>query len=87
MKQVDYKVEGGKLIRISYDFDKVIKKINIYGDFFIHPEDSIFEIEKSLENKKIEEITKTISELIEQNNIQIIGFKPEDIQQIIKKNE
>lgn len=87
MRQIDYKVEGGKLIRIAYEFDGVIKKINIYGDFFIHPEDAIFKIEKSLENKKITQIAKTIYDIVKQYNIKIIGFEPEDIEKIIYENE
>lgn len=86
MNQIDYKVKNGKLIRITYDLDKVIKKIKIYGDFFIHPEDAIFEIEKALENKRPNQITKTISDLIKNDNIKIIGFEPEDIEKIICEN-
>ena len=42
------KVEGGKLLVIKVDFGDKIEKVDITGDFFAHPEESIKEIEKRL---------------------------------------
>jgi lipoate-protein ligase A len=87
-KQIDYKVSGGKLIRIDALIDeanhKIIKDIKITGDFFIIPESAIFEIEKLIEGKKLKEkefsaLIKTLKEFTKKNNIQLIGFCIEDI--------
>lgn len=49
LHEVDYKVPDGKLIRLRADIEgNKIRKISITGDFFLHPEDKIFELEKVL---------------------------------------
>jgi len=51
LHEVDYKIPNGKLIRLKAEVDdNKIKKISITGDFFLHPEEKIFELEKSLIN-------------------------------------
>ncbi len=49
IESVDYKVPGGKLLRIDADISgNVIRWIRLHGDFFLHPEEAISDIEKSL---------------------------------------
>jgi len=86
MKSVDYKVEGGKLLRIDVDIENnIIQEIKINGDFFMHPEEAIILIEEKLIGIKIGEIKNKINEIIKEENIEIIGFKPEDIEKAINK--
>jgi len=86
MKSIDYKVEGGKLLRIDLDIsDDVIKSIKINGDFFMHPEEKIKIIEEKLIGIKVDHIKDKINEIIKEENIEIIGFKPEDIEKAINK--
>ena len=42
------KVLNGKLVTVLIDYHDMIRKIRISGDFFIHPEESINEIEEFL---------------------------------------
>ena len=56
MGRAEYKVKGGKLIRVQLTAkDKKIKKIKITGDFFLHPEEVIEDIERTLEGCILDE--------------------------------
>jgi hypothetical protein len=45
----EIKVTGGKLIRVQCTVDRgVVENVVITGDFFLHPEDGIQELEKEL---------------------------------------
>lgn len=51
----DYKVPGGKLLRVTLELDQSthpprIAAINLNGDFFMHPEDAIEQLEANLVN-------------------------------------
>ena len=77
----EHKVNGGKLIRIRLQEKKgAVFKIRITGDFFLHPEESIFELEKALEGTKLEQcsILEKIQNVFQRLNIESIGVKPED---------
>jgi hypothetical protein len=82
------KVPGGKLVAIKVDFEQSIKKIQILGDFFLHPESSLADIEKSLTGLKITESEKSISDIIysvmEKNNATMIGVSPDALARLIK---
>lgn len=83
------KVEGGKLIKIELDYDKRINKVKITGDFFLHPEDSILDIENILKGLDVNEegsnIIKIINDVIEKNNAEMIGINAEAIVEVLKE--
>ena len=86
MKSIDYKVEGGKLLRLQVSLEnEIIKDIKINGDFFVHPEDSIFKIESFLIGKKTKNIDKDLNSFLERENIKIIGFNAHDLKIAIEK--
>ncbi len=78
-----YKVDGGKLIKISLLLNhEVIKNIKINGDFFIYPEDKIVDIEnfliaKSTENK--EKLQKQLENFVKDQKIELFGIDSESI--------
>ncbi len=81
ISQSEEKITGGKLLRIKLELDpdknKIIK-IQITGDFFIHPEEKLKFIEDELKNisTKIseEQLNDITNEVISQNDIQLIGI-------------
>ena len=81
------KVPGGKLVRLKVDFDTKINKVQITGDFFLHPEDAIEKIEKSVKNiptdadKSI--FREKIDSAINKQNAQLIGATSEDLARLI----
>ena len=55
MKSLALKMDNEKLVRISLELEgDEIKKINISGDFFIHPENGISFLEDAVVGIKIE---------------------------------
>lgn len=83
------KVEGGKLVKIKVEFNGKVRYVQILGDFFIHPEDSLENIEKGLVgvsvNESEENIINKIKEIVHSDNIQLIGITPESIARVLKK--
>ncbi len=88
MKTIDYKVPNGKLLKIKLvtEFDK-IKSITILGDFFLHPESTIDNLERALEGCKINVtiLTETIENVLEHSNATLIGAQASDIAIAIEK--
>ena len=79
-----YKVPNGKLLKIFIDFNvkkNTIKSINITGDFFAYPEESIELIEKNLKNVKLDRsiLLDKINLIIKEYNIEFIGLNSEGI--------
>lgn len=88
MKIGDYKVQGGKMLRIRLDLDaNTIKSITILGDFFLHPESVIELIEEQLNGCRVdvEHITKEIQSVLEKNKAILIGASASDIANAIEK--
>lgn len=83
------KVKEGKLIKVEVECDEFIKKIKITGDFFLHPEDVLEKIEKSIlgleKDAGTEEIASRIHKIVEANDVQMIGVSPESLAQVIKE--
>ena len=81
-----YKVEGGKLIKVSLEAEQgKIASIKVFGDFFLHPEEAIELIEKGLQGAELnrETLKKKITSIVERNSIQLFGFKPLDLAKAI----
>ena len=59
------------------------------GDFFLHPEESIKDLEKNLfgimSDSDEKTITSILNDVIEEKNIQLIGITSESIAQTIRK--
>ncbi len=83
------KVKEGKLVKVEVECDGFIKKIKITGDFFLHPEDILEKIEKSIlglrKDTSTEAIASRIHEITEANDAQMIGISPESLALVIKE--
>jgi len=56
LRSADYKVPGGKLVRVRLKEDHgQIRSVKITGDFFLIPEESLGKLEKMLEDVPIRE--------------------------------
>ena len=78
----DYKVPNGKLLRLNINFsDNKIKEIKLCGDFFMHPEEAVSDIENSLIGSAIEKdsIIKKVSEVVKEKNAALFGINAEAI--------
>jgi len=87
--KAEKKVPGGKLVKVSAEFGETIKSVKITGDFFLHPEEAIELIEKSLlgigANEQASAFEKAISETTKKNDIQMIGVSARDIAETVRE--
>lgn len=82
------KIRGGKLVRLRIIHDaERIRSIRITGDFLLHPEEVLEEIEMALCGLPIGSGRESFLEVIEgirtKRGAQFIGFSPEDISDLI----
>lgn len=82
------KVPGGKLISIKLTYSERIDGIKILGDFFIHPEESLQDIEAALVGIPVastkEEISARVGKAVSSGKIEMIGITPESIAEAVK---
>lgn len=86
MKTGEYKIPGGKLVRIELDVkEQKIDSIKITGDFFLHPERALEQIELQLVGtplgkKKLED---KLNAVLEQFNAQLLGVNKAQLAECI----
>ena len=88
MFRAEYKAEGGKLIKIQLrKEDDKIGFIKITGDFFMHPEDIIEDLERVLLGCSLDEkvIAETIKHFMHERGAVLLGATPEDFARCIIK--
>ncbi len=82
------KVPGGKMLIVKVNFEQKINAVQITGDFFLYPEDSLDKIEGALIgldiNDSLEKIRGRVDDVVKKNRIEMIGINPEAIAQTIK---
>lgn len=88
MFRAEYKVKGGKLIKVELrKKDGKIDFIKITGDFFMHPEELIEDLERTLIGCSLNEaeIAETIKNFIKKHEVSLLGAAPEDFAKCIIK--
>lgn len=87
--RVKKKVKEGKVVKVEIEYDEIIRNIRITGDFFLHPEDILDEIEKSIigldKTADKEKIVSGIQRAIAGKDVQMIGISPESIALLIRE--
>jgi lipoate-protein ligase A len=85
----DYKVPGGKLLRVRLHASReagvaVIDDIAITGDFFMHPEEAIEDLEKRLEGTPlIAEAVHTKVQAFFDSGVEVVGAGVDDVVAVI----
>lgn len=80
--QAIYKVPNGKLLKIFLEVeDDKISQLNISGDFFIYPEESITQIEQALLGQPLdgEFLKGKLDQLVQSQGIELFGVDTESI--------
>ncbi len=84
MPACEEKVPGGKRVKVAINNGRV----TLSGDFFIHPEEGAFLIERALSGmsgcEQIETIEQALSALVAANRIQLIGLDERVIARLYK---
>ena len=82
------KIAGGKLVRVEIDFGSNVNSAKITGDFFMHPETAIEDLEKSLKgmnaNAESAELKNKLDKVISEKNVTLYGVTTEDIARVAK---
>lgn len=81
-----YKVPGGKLVKVELEQQRgQISRVKITGDFFVHPEEALLQIEGSLRGCSLEEneISRKIEMTVSEIGCQLVGFSAQDIAKAI----
>ena len=80
---IEHKAKGG-LIKLKIKIaNSEIEHIKITGDFFIYPEDSVFDLEKKLKGKTEKESIKIIEDFL--GNVEAPGINLDDFEKVLKK--
>lgn len=88
MKQIDHKVQNGKLLHVDADIrGGIIYDIRLTGDFFVHPESALARIENILKGERIENAQSVLEFFIAKKSIQLVGFCPLDVSDALKTME
>jgi len=77
---LDYKVPNGKLIRLCAELDgNELRSVKITGDFFLHPEEKIADLERSLAGQKLDALTLQNTVDRELKTCQMAGISAQEL--------
>ena len=81
------KVPEGKLVIVKVSYSDKIERLQILGDFFIHPEESLSLIEALFIGSQINltkaEVSGRIDSIARKNGIEMIGVTPDAMAEAI----
>ena len=84
-----YKVPGGKLVRVKVDFAHSINEVSVTGDFFMHPEEGVADIENCMRGMDSdapeEKISGRIRDTVSSKGIVMIGVTEDTIARLVKE--
>jgi len=88
----DYKATGGKLLRVrlkvvaAMDGTLVIQSVKITGDFFMHPEEAIEDLERLLTGVAFDEAAlRARVQAFFAGDVQVVGADVEDFVHVLLK--
>ncbi len=77
------KIPGEKLVCVDISYSDKIEKLMITGDFFIHPERCIIDIERALEGVPLAmndmELRDIINNVVESHTAKLVGISAKGI--------
>lgn len=85
-QRIDYKVPGGKLIRVAVELEsgRAIR-VRVSGDFFAHPENLFEEAEASLSGLPAAELPAAAAAVFSRPDLVIFGASPGDIAEALER--
>lgn len=78
----DYKAPGGKLVRVRFtEEDGRARSVQVSGDFFLVPEESLPILEKMLEGVVLHEpdVRKEVDDFFETSRAKTLGISRDDL--------
>ena len=81
----EYKVPGGKLLACEVMVkDGVITDLKLSGDFFMHPETAIIDLEEAIQGTSIQSLQEKIFDFFQMKEITLFGVSPKDFVTVIQ---
>ena len=89
-RRAQKKVPGGKLVRIDAVCEgHHLTNIRITGDFFVHPEGALANIERDLEARDLSgnepDLERLVETMIVANEARLIGFGAKDVADLLRE--
>lgn len=85
MKRAEYKIPGGKLLAAELDVEKdTLVHVKISGDFFMHPEPAIIDLEVALHGRNVGEISETVHRFFKENEVTLFGVSIRDFVTVLE---
>jgi lipoate---protein ligase len=85
MKRAEYKVPGGKLLAAELGVEEGrLVGVKITGDFFMHPEAAIIELEKALDNIPITDLEDNVNRFFQEYEVTLFGVEAEDFVKVVR---
>jgi lipoate-protein ligase A len=85
LRKAEYKVAGGKLVRAELVKKESMIEVKITGDFFLHPEELIEDLEEALVGQalNVSNLGEFIGAFIRRRGATLLGASPEDFAKCI----
>ena len=85
MRRAEYKVPGGKLLVAETEVNEgVLTTVKVMGDFFMHPEEAINDLEDALTGKKASKIDEIVEKFFGGKEITLFGVSAKDFVHVLK---
>ena len=83
--KAEYKIPGGKLLACELTLtDGRISDIKLFGDFFMHPEAAIIDLESAIRDATPLTYSDKIQGFFKDSDIVLYGVSPQDFIQVIR---
>ena len=83
--KAEYKIPGGKLLACTVETENnVITELKISGDFFMHPEETIGNLERAILGSKVADYPERIHGFFKNRDVTLLGVAEEDFINVIK---
>ena len=85
MKRAEYKIPGGKLLAAELTVeDGLMAGVKITGDFFMHPEAAIIDLEKALNNTPVQDLENKVKQFFKDNEVTLFGVQIGDFVKVVR---
>ena len=78
------KVPGGKMVRARVVFNDKVSQVRVSGDFFLHPEEAIHNLEEILKGVDNEEdLARLVEAFFKERGVVVIGATYSDFAKVL----
>ena len=79
------KVPGGKLLKAEVNYEgELIRSAKVCGDFFMHPETAINDLEKALCDIPVEDLENNVNRFFQVNSVTLFGVDAGDFVKVVR---